>query len=75
MLQIIWKLIQHHMYTQAKTKKLKEMFPKSLYNKLIKAIHLETKKDINYIKKKIKHTKYLSQKTKDLLISYGLYKI
>ncbi|HHI9584682.1 TPA: endonuclease domain-containing protein [Campylobacter jejuni] len=57
----------------SEAKKLKEIFPKSLYNKLIKAIHLETKKDINYIKKKIKHTKYLSQKTKDLLISYGLY--
>lgn len=57
----------------SEAKKLKEIFPKSLYNKLIKAIHLETKKDINYIKKKIKYTKYLNQKTKDLLISYDLY--
>ena len=55
------------------TKKLKEIFPKSLYNKLIKVIHLETKKDINSIKQTIKYTKYLSQKTKDLLISYDLY--
>ena len=59
----------------SEAKKLKEIFPKSLYNKLIKAIHLDTKKDINSIKKKIKYTKYLSQKTKDLLISYNLYKI
>ena len=56
----------------SEAKKLKEIFPKSLYNKLIKAIHLDTKKDINSIKKKIKYTKYLNQKTKDLLISYNL---
>lgn len=59
----------------SEAKKLKEIFPKSLYNKLIKAIHLDTKKDINSIKKKIKYSKYLSQKTKDLLIFYNLYKI
>lgn len=57
----------------SESKRLKKIFKKSIYNKLIKEITLNSKnKDINYHKSKIKYNKYITKTLEKLLIKYKI---
>lgn len=58
----------------SETKRLKELLPKSLYNKLIKQISIQENKPINEVKEKIKYNKFMTKKIKTLLIKFNLLK-